>query len=81
MLGMNGLERFKRLKSRGGSAIVVMVTARNCTDDVFECLRTGAAAYVIEPFKADDLRERIAKILCQLHVPPALSLACSGRND
>jgi DNA-binding response OmpR family regulator len=54
-----GPETLKELKALGYPAPVVMMTTRNAPDEILKLLEMGAAEYIIKPFTADILIEKI----------------------
>lgn len=63
MPGINGFETCKRLRSNGERLGVIIVTARDRTEDAVEALDSGADDYVAKPFRLDELLARIRAVL------------------
>ena len=65
MPGMNGLEALRRIrKDRTVAHIpVVMLTSITSADTVIEALQTGANDYVVKPFTAGTIQDRVAKYM------------------
>lgn len=65
MPGMPGLDLLKavRADARLGSMPVLMLTAESKREQIAEAAQAGVNGYVIKPFTADTLREKIDKIL------------------
>jgi two-component system, chemotaxis family, chemotaxis protein CheY len=65
MPGMPGLDLLKavRADSRLGKLPVLMLTAESKREQIAEAAQAGVNGYVIKPFTADTLREKINKIL------------------
>jgi DNA-binding response OmpR family regulator len=42
---------------------IIFLTARSSPADLVQGIRIGARAYITKPFKLDDLRKKVAKIL------------------
>jgi two-component system chemotaxis response regulator CheY len=63
--GMDGLELVRRVRSSsGGSATrILMVSARSRTPEVLAAVQAGVDAYLLEPFSAWTLEEKIAELL------------------
>jgi DNA-binding NtrC family response regulator len=59
MLGMDGLEMLRRIKSIKKEAIVIMMTAFATVDTAVQALKDGAYDYVTKPFDPDDLSHLI----------------------
>ena len=58
---MNGIDFVRNLRAtaQGKSVPVLMVTTNAANDDVAEALRAGVNNYVVKPFTAETLREKI----------------------
>src|SRR5262245_49886702 len=65
MPGMPGLDLLKavRADARLGSMPVLMLTAESKREQIAEAAQAGVNGYVIKPFTADTLRDKIDKIL------------------
>lgn len=61
MPGMDGIETFKRIKSRYSDIPVIFLTASGEVDDVISAIKLGAVNYLKKPFAPRDLLERVAK--------------------
>ncbi|MGH8469919.1 MAG: chemotaxis response regulator CheY [Gammaproteobacteria bacterium] len=64
MPGMSGLHLLKAIRSDAhlSTLPVLMVTAESKRDQVVEAARVGVNGYIVKPFTADTLKEKIAKI-------------------
>ncbi len=62
MPGMDGLEVCRRLQKVGNQPIL-MLTAKDATQDRVEGLDAGADDYVVKPFEIDELLARIRALL------------------
>lgn len=64
MPGMSGIEllRTVRADSALASMPVLMVTAEQKRDQIVEAAQAGVNGYIVKPFTADVLREKIDKI-------------------
>ncbi len=60
---MDGLEVLTRLRSRGQSTPVVILTARDAVQDRVNGLDRGANDYMTKPFHLDELEARIRAVL------------------
>jgi two-component system OmpR family response regulator len=60
---MNGYEFLEKLRAHDTKTPVLMLTARNSSDDVEKGLRFGADDYVRKPFNLEELLLRVAAIL------------------
>lgn len=60
---MSGIEVLARIRAAGLlETDVIVVSAAADTDTVASALRSGAVHYIVKPFGAADLRDRLAKI-------------------
>ena len=55
-----GPQTLADIKARGIQVPVVMMTTKNSPDDIMKMLQAGAAEYLMKPFTADILFEKIA---------------------
>jgi len=65
MPGMSGLERVKAVRSDAKLAKmpVLMLTAEAKREQIIEAAQAGVNGYVIKPFTAETLKEKLDKIL------------------
>jgi response regulator of citrate/malate metabolism len=56
---MSGLEVLRRLRQEGGPVDVLVVTAARDVETVKESIRGGAVQYLIKPFTAEVMRDRL----------------------
>ncbi len=63
MPGMDGETLLTEVKKLSPRTEVVMMTAHGSTDQAVNCLKQGAADYILKPFDLDDLSIRIKRIL------------------
>ncbi len=56
---ISGLEVLRRLRQEGGSVDVLVVTAARDVETVKESIRGGAVQYLIKPFTAEVMRDRL----------------------
>lgn len=61
--GMDGLEVLRRLRQRGGSMPVLVLTARGATDERVKGLNMGADDYLPKPFEFAELEARLKALL------------------
>jgi DNA-binding response OmpR family regulator len=61
----DGYELLARIRARPGweKVPVVLLTARSQEKDIVRALDSGANDYVIKPFKPDELRARVRRLL------------------
>ncbi len=64
MPGMSGLHLLKAIRSDAhlSTLPVLMVTAESKRDQIVEAAQVGVNGYIVKPFTADTLREKIEKI-------------------
>ena len=60
---MSGIELCKQLRAKGNSVPIIMLTARDATEDKIRGLKTGADDYLIKPFDLMELLARIEAVL------------------
>jgi CheY-like chemotaxis protein len=62
---MNGIEMLDRLKGEADlkDIPVIMLTAESGKDNVLQIVQKGVKDYMVKPFKAEDLLERVQKIV------------------
>jgi two-component system copper resistance phosphate regulon response regulator CusR len=61
--GLNGTELLRRLRRRGGKAAVLILTARDATQDKVENFEAGADDYLTKPFAFAELLVRVKALL------------------
>jgi two-component system response regulator QseB len=61
--GREGLAVLRRLRARGSTLPVVIVTARDAVDDRVSGLDAGADDYVVKPFDLKELEARLRAVL------------------
>lgn len=61
--GLNGFEVCKRLRSAGIQTPVLMLTAKDMTEDKVSGLDSGADDYIVKPFQVAELLARVRAIL------------------
>src|SRR5712692_7158594 len=65
MPGLSGVELLRKAHTLHPQTLVVLITAFATVQTAVEALREGASDYVIKPFKFDDLRLRVRRLLEQ----------------
>ncbi|PSL06001.1 two-component system response regulator QseB [Haloactinopolyspora alba] len=60
---IEGVDLVRRLRSRGVSTPVLVLTAHGTTEDRVEGLDAGAEDYVVKPFEIDELLARLRALL------------------
>jgi two-component system chemotaxis response regulator CheY len=68
MPGMQGIDLLKAIRSdtKLASTPVLLVTAESKKDQIVVAAQAGVNGYIVKPFTADTLREKIAKIFERL---------------
>lgn len=66
--GLNGTELLRRVRRKGSSAAVLVLTARDATHDKVENFEAGADDYLTKPFA---LAELLVRVKALLRRPPA----------
>ncbi len=61
---MSGLDLLKTVRSNESTKDTpfLMVTASSQKDDVFEAIQAGVSNYIVKPFTADTVKEKLARI-------------------
>jgi two-component system, OmpR family, alkaline phosphatase synthesis response regulator PhoP len=61
--GLNGFEILAKLRQKGNSTPVIILTARNAEDEVVQGLKHGADDYITKPFGVAELLARVSAVL------------------
>ncbi len=61
--GLNGFEVCRRLRAAGVTSLILIITARDTTEDKVEGLDAGADDYIAKPFKVVELLARMRALL------------------
>jgi two-component system response regulator MprA len=59
MAGLSGIEVCRRLRAKGASSAILMLTARDAVPDRVAGLESGADDYLVKPFAMEELIARI----------------------
>jgi len=78
--GMNGFEVLKRYRSRGGSAAVLILSARDQEVDKVQGFRIGADDYVVKPIGVLEFLARVEAIIRRLAPTARVSGTGDGRG-
>jgi DNA-binding response OmpR family regulator len=65
--GLPGLEVLRRLRARGNSVHILILSARDGVDDRVKGLQAGADDYLVKPFAFDELCARIQALVRRRH--------------
>lgn len=60
--GMQGPEVCRRLRQQGHQLPIIMLTARGTKDNVIEAVKAGATAYVVKPFRVQQVVDKIREV-------------------
>lgn len=60
---MDGPEMLKRLREKGDKRPVILLTAESKTSIISELMKQGFQDYIVKPFQADMLKDKVAKTL------------------
>lgn len=63
----NGLELLKTIKNHNIKAGVIIISAKNSTDDKIQGLDLGADDYITKPFQLSELNSRIKAVIRRRH--------------
>ncbi|MDI6873567.1 response regulator transcription factor [Candidatus Solincola sp.] len=65
MPGMDGYEVLRQLKASGETRDIpiIMLTAKSGMEDRARCREMGAEAYITKPFKLEELRETVKRLI------------------
>jgi len=76
---MGGLELLQAIRGRGLDAAVVFLTGYGTVENAVECLRAGAADYLLKPFRIGQLAAKIERILAGRAIRKRI-LPAAGEN-
>lgn len=83
MPGMDGMGLLTKVRELSPDTDVIIMTAYGSVDDALNCLRAGAADYILKPFNLDDLIIRCNRLLDYQRVKDrvtSLEAICNSRN-
>lgn len=75
---LSGLELLRRLRARGDTVPVLILTARDAIDDRVKGLDSGADDYVVKPFDLDELAARLRAVTRRGHAATDAVLRVAG---
>ena len=64
MPGKNGLEVIQEIRNSNKDVPIIMVTTEAEKSRVLEAIQAGVSDYLVKPFTADTLREKLEKFGC-----------------
>lgn len=70
--GQSGIDVCRRLRQRGVSTPILMLTALSSTGNKVEGLQSGADDYLVKPFDFEELAARVQALLRASPAPPPL---------
>lgn len=76
---VEGVDLVRRLRSRGVTTPLMLLTARGTAEDRVEGLDSGAEDYVVKPFDIDELLARLRALL-RRHVDNSSAIELGGRH-
>lgn len=68
MPGMDGIGLLSKAKELAPDSDIIIMTAYGSVDDALDCLRQGAADYILKPFDLDDLIIRCNRLIDVQHI-------------
>ncbi|MER2126751.1 response regulator transcription factor [Solibacillus sp.] len=63
MPGVSGIEVCQYARNKGFEGGILMLTAKDATENIIEGLDAGADDYIVKPFKMEELRARVRAVL------------------
>lgn len=63
MPNMLGIDAVKALREKGNKTPILMVTTEGEKSNVVKAIQAGANNYLVKPFNAEDLRDRLSQML------------------
>ena len=76
--GISGIEIIRRLRERGSTLPVVILTARSRWQEKVEGLEAGADDYLVKPFQMEELLARLKALLRRASGSPTTELRCGA---
>ena len=78
MPDMDGFELAARIKLRGSTALIVMLTSGSHADDVARCRKLSIDAYLTKPVAQSELRAAIVRVLASASSQSSANLPATG---
>lgn len=63
MPNMLGIDAVKALREQGNKTPILMVTTEGEKSNVVKAIQAGANNYLVKPFNAEDLRDRLTQLI------------------
>ena len=67
MPGISGFEVLEQIRdirsAKLNSVPIVMITAKSLTDDIDKAIKLGATSYIVKPFRAESLKQKVLENL------------------
>lgn len=60
---MTGLDLLKEVRGKGNNVPFIMVTAESKTENVLAARQAGVNNYIVKPFNADTLKQKLTSVL------------------
>lgn len=76
--GISGIEIIQRLRERGSTLPVLILTARSRWQEKVEGLEAGADDYLVKPFQMEELLARLKALLRRASGSPTTELRCGA---
>jgi two-component system alkaline phosphatase synthesis response regulator PhoP len=62
---LTGIQTLEKIRSMGIKTPIIMLTSKNSPDEIMQALTLGANEYMMKPFTADILIEKIETVLAR----------------
>ncbi|MBU1862717.1 MAG: response regulator [Candidatus Omnitrophica bacterium] len=59
----NGIEVIKEIRKNGNTVPIIMISMERTEEGINEALREGASGYIVKPFTAEKIKEKLMTIL------------------
>ena len=63
MPNMLGIDAVKAIREKGNTTPILMVTTEGEKSNVVKAIQAGANNYLVKPFNAEDLRDRLSQMI------------------
>ncbi|MFX0133537.1 MAG: response regulator, partial [Candidatus Hodarchaeota archaeon] len=72
MPGLSGVELIKKTREKGIDSIIIMITGYGTIESAVEAMKQGAYDYVLKPFEANTIRNKISQVELDLKLRKSL---------